>query len=128
MENVAPIQGTGTANPLHRPKGLERGGDRFGFRPAGCGSRPGDHRELIQHQRGVLHEHPVGKLGSRREPLEGTAGIGEGRYVLLMLADGPGKVDRDPVEMTQLAVSDGRTRVPNQRGDQGRGAVASRLL
>jgi hypothetical protein len=47
---------------------------------------------------------------------------------LLVLADRPGNVDRDSVEVTQLAASDLRTRLPNQRGDQGRGAVARRLL
>jgi hypothetical protein len=127
-QDVAPVEGAGSADSLQRPKSFECGSDRFGLRPARRGARPGNHRQLLQHQRGVLDEHPVGKPGGGRKPLDDAAGFGEGREVLLVLADRPGKVNRNPLEVAQLAAADLRTRLPNQRGDQGRGVVASMLL
>ena len=85
-----------------------------GLRLALVRARPRHHREVVQHDHGVLHEHGVGAVG-RRSDLDGLpAVLVQRRHVRVPLAARERDVDRRAVQVGQQTVRQTRTGTADQ--------------
>jgi len=99
---------------VHRTVRGEGGGDLLRLRRAGRHARRREHRDLVHHQRGVLHEHGVGKSVERGEHDYLEAGGAERRAVACVLNPSPRHVDRLPIDKGELALGEAGARLPGE--------------
>ena len=114
LEHVAAVERAGRLDPgdLHaEPCDVERGdgaGRRVDLAHPRRRAGPGEHGQVVDHDDGVLDEHPVRVLVGGLDLVDGPPAVGEHRDVALPLAQREIGVHRGAGEVGQLPVREPR--------------------
>src|SRR5690349_13508991 len=98
--------------------------------PRGC-ARPRDDRVAVEEQGRVFHENRVRIVGQLWQANDFKTRAGEGLFVFRVLRGGQRSVDRRPIQMRQLALSDPRAHGPRESASHqrfGLGSLATILI
>jgi hypothetical protein len=109
VQHIAAIEAAGLRDCRDAGALTECLRNRSRFAAPRGGARPGDDGNLSQHHGRILHEHAVGVLRQRRQPLESAAERLQRLRIVTVLARGALRIDCSTLEVCELALGKLRT-------------------
>jgi hypothetical protein len=116
-QHVAAVERAGTRDAREPPMRPQRLGHRVHFRAPRRRPRPRQHRQFVEHDRGVFDEYRIRQLGGIRQALHAAAGAPKRLLVGRVLLHRARIVDRRPLDVGELASSDAYRDSSRERDD-----------
>ena len=118
-QNVSPFDRAGKLDVCKLAKRRQRGCDGSGFAAARFRAERKDHRQFIQHQRGIFDKHGVGKFGFSGQGNDAGAKRCEQLFVRMMLLVCDSEIDRLSRDETEFAAGERGTDGASDDGKHG---------